>query len=353
MSTVVQVQLGARSYPIHVGAGTLDALELRERRALIVTNTTVAPLYLARLQQRMPDADSLVLPDGEQYKTLSTAADILDHLADNGFHRDGVLVALGGGVIGDLTGFAAATYHRGIDFIQVPTTLLAMVDSSVGGKTGVNHPAGKNLIGAFHQPIAVHADLDTLATLPDREYRAGLAEVVKYGLLGNAAFFGWLESSTDGLNARDPDVLAQTVAQCCRDKAAIVAADEREAGQRALLNLGHTFGHAIEAHQGYGDWLHGEAVAAGMVMAADLSMRLGWLDAADVARIRALYAQLGLPDQPPPIPPRRFAELMGRDKKVLAGKLRLVLLKGISNAVVTSEVPAELLDATLQLADTA
>ena len=344
----VQVELGQRSYAIAIGSGALANLDANGRRVLVVSNTTVAPLYLDAVLSQLPGAQSLVLPDGEQYKTLHTAQGVLDHLADNGFHRDAVLVALGGGVIGDITGFAAALYHRGIDFIQVPTTLLAMVDSSVGGKTGVNHAAGKNLIGAFHQPIAVHADLDTLATLPDREYRAGLAEVVKYGLLGNAKFLAWLEDNATALAARDTGVLAETVAQCCRDKATIVAADEREAGQRALLNLGHTFGHAIETHQGYGDWLHGEAVAAGMMLAAKMSARLGYLTDTDLARLAALYQALDLPAEPPPIPAQRFAELMGRDKKVLAGKLRLILLRELGEAFITSDFDPTALDATLQ-----
>lgn len=349
MSTeTVAVQLGRRSYDIQIGKGAVRNLDTGQRRTLIVSNTTVAPLYLDHALAQCAGAESIVLPDGEQYKTLHTAQSVLDHLADNGYHRDSVLVALGGGVIGDITGFAAALYHRGIDFIQVPTTLLAMVDSSVGGKTGVNHAAGKNLIGAFHQPIAVHADLDTLASLADREYRAGLAEVVKYGLLGNAEFLGWLENNAAALAARDADALAHTVAQCCRDKAAIVAADEREAGQRALLNLGHTFGHAIEAHQGYGAWLHGEAVAAGMMLAARMSARLGLLDSADLQRIAKLYEALGLPADPPPIPPARFAELMGRDKKVLAGQLRLVLLRKLGDAFITSDFDPEALDATLR-----
>lgn len=351
MSTqTLTVDLGRRSYDIHIGSGRLRALDAGGRRVLIVTNTTVAPLYLDTVMPQLPNAESLVLPDGEQYKTMHTAQTVLDHLADGGFHRDAVLVALGGGVIGDITGFAAAVYHRGIDFIQVPTTLLAMVDSSVGGKTGVNHAAGKNLLGAFHQPIAVHADLDTLATLPDREYRAGVAEVVKYGLLGNIEFLAWLEANAEALAARDHAALAHTVAQCCRDKAAIVAADEREGGQRALLNLGHTFGHAIEAHQGYGDWLHGEAVAAGMMMAARMSARMGLLTGDDIARIERLYAALGLPGEPPPIPGERFIELMGRDKKVLAGQLRLILLRQLGEAYVTSEFDEQALQATVAAA---
>lgn len=351
MSTqTVTVDLGQRSYDIRIGSGELHTVDADGRRVLVVTNTTVAPLYLDTVLQQLPDAESLVLPDGEQYKTVHTMQTVLDHLADGGYHRDAVLVALGGGVIGDITGFAAAVYHRGIDFVQVPTTLLAMVDSSVGGKTGVNHAAGKNLIGAFHQPVAVHADLDTLATLPDREYRAGVAEVVKYGLLGNLEFLAWMEANAEALAARDHAALAHTVAQCCRDKAAIVAADEREAGQRALLNLGHTFGHAIEAHQGYGDWLHGEAVAAGMMMAARMSARMGLLANADIDRIERLYAALGLPAEPPRIPSERFIELMGRDKKVLAGQLRLVLLRQLGDAYVTSEFDEQALRATVAAA---
>lgn len=347
MNTTVHVALGARSYPIHIGAGALAALSAGDRRVLVVTNDTIAPLHLDAVLARLPDATTCVLPDGEAHKTLATTQTILDALADGGFHRDCVVVALGGGVVGDLAGFAASVYHRGVDFIQVPTTLLAMVDSSVGGKTGVNHPAGKNLIGAFHQPLAVVADLDLLSTLPAREYAAGLAEVVKYGALGDAEFLDWLADRTDALNAREPDTVAEVVRRCCEAKAAVVAADERESGQRALLNLGHTFGHAIETASGYGEILHGEAVAMGMVMAADLSARLGWLSQADVARLRELLLALRLPVDAPALGADRYATLMGRDKKVLGGRLRLVLLRALGHAVIVDDIPREALAATL------
>lgn len=343
----VHVDLGRRSYPIHIGRGVLRHLDVGTRRALIVTNDTIAPLHLDAVTRRLPAAGVCVLPDGEQHKTPATALSIIDTLAGDGFHRDSIIVALGGGVIGDLAGFAAAVYHRGIDFIQLPTTLLAMVDSSVGGKTGVNHPAGKNLIGAFHQPLAVLADLDWLATLPDREYAAGLAEVVKYALIGDADFLDWLEARREALAQRDPEVLTEVVRRCCEAKADIVAADERESGQRALLNLGHTFGHAIENASGYGVVLHGEAVAMGMVMAADLSHRLGWLTADDVQRVRALLAGLNLPVSPPALGTARYRTLMGRDKKVLAGRLRLILLRQLGQAVIVDDIPDALLDATL------
>ncbi|WP_370299507.1 3-dehydroquinate synthase [Abyssibacter sp.] len=347
MIRTLNVDLGDRSYPIHIGAGALDRLDVGSRRCLIVTNETIAPLYLTRLLQRLPDADVCELPDGESHKTLTTAGAIVDRLADGGFHRDSLVIALGGGVIGEIAGFAAAMYHRCIYFIQIPTTLLAMVDSSVGGKTGVNHRAGKNLLGAFHQPLQVLADLDLLATLPPREYAAGLAEVVKYAALGDLAMLGWLESRVEALRAREPETLAEVVHRCCVAKARIVAADEREQGQRALLNLGHTFGHAIETSSGYGALLHGEAVAIGMVMAADLSQRLGWTAAEDVTRLRTLLDALSLPTTPPPIPADTFVSLMQRDKKVLNDQLRLVLLKPLGRAVISADVPMDLLRATL------
>jgi 3-dehydroquinate synthase len=344
----LRVELGERSYPIYIGTGLLGRSEfiaphVRGRQVLVVTNETVAPLYLRTLLAGLEDfqVDSLVLPDGEAYKSLETLNTVFDRLLERRFDRRCTLVALGGGVIGDLTGFAAACYQRGVAFIQVPTTLLSQVDSSVGGKTGVNHPLGKNMIGAFHQPQCVIADTDTLNTLDDRQLRAGLAEVLKYGLINDADFFQWLDDHLDRLLARDPEALAYAIEQSCRDKAAIVAEDETEAGARALLNLGHTFGHAIETGMGYGAWLHGEAVATGMVMATELSQRLGWMSQADVERTRNLIARAGLPVKAPDaLDSRRFLELMAVDKKVQDGQLRLVLLKGIGRAVVTAEATA-------------
>ncbi|KAA6185520.1 3-dehydroquinate synthase [Thiohalocapsa marina] len=351
----LQVDLADRSYPIYIGPGLIDDSGLYRphiagSRVMIVTNETVAPLYLARVQAALQGLrlGEVILPDGEQYKDLATWNRIFDALLAQRFGRDCTLIALGGGVIGDMSGFAAACYQRGVPFIQVPTTLLAQVDSSVGGKTGINHPAGKNMIGAFHQPRAVIADTRTLDTLPDRELAAGLAEVVKYGLIRDPAFFDWLEANAGALLARDPAALAEAIERSCRNKAEVVAADELEAGQRALLNLGHTFGHAIEAARGYGDWLHGEAVGAGMVMAADLSRRLGWIDSDTLARIRRVIAGFGLPVDPPPdIPAERWLELMAVDKKVQDGTLRLVLLRGIGDALVTAEFGTDDLVATL------
>ncbi len=352
------VELGERSYPIHIGTGLLGRADLlrprlRGTQAMVVTNEVVGPLHLERLLPALEglEVETVVLPDGEATKTLDTVAGIIDRLMAARFARDCALVALGGGVVGDITGFAAAIYQRGVDFVQVPTTLLAQVDSSVGGKTGVNHPAGKNMIGAFHQPRAVIADVATLDTLPDRELRAGLAEVVKYGLIRDRAFFEWLEGRMEALLAREPDALAEAVERSCRNKAEVVAADEREAGQRALLNLGHTFGHAIETGLGYGAWLHGEAVAAGMCMAARLSERMGWLAPEARARIEALLARAGLPTAPPPeLSPARLRELMAVDKKVQRGRLRLVLLRAIGEAVVTAGFDEAALSAVLEAA---
>jgi 3-dehydroquinate synthase len=353
---ILRVELGERSYPIYIGSGLLassDLLEghIRGRQVMVVTNETVAPLYLGGVLGRLAGfhAEALVLPDGEQFKTLDIVQRVYDDLLQKRFDRNSTLVALGGGVIGDMVGFAAATYQRGIDFLQIPTTLLAQVDSSVGGKTGVNHPLGKNMIGAFYQPRCVLIDTDTLATLEDRQLRAGLAEVVKYGLIRDEAFFLWLEGNIRGLLAHEPAVLAYAIERSCRNKAEVVAADERESGSRALLNLGHTFGHAIETGLGYGRWLHGEAVAAGMAMAADLSQRLAWLSASDRRRVDDLLTAAGLPTHcPEAVDSRRMLDLMGVDKKVLGGRLRLVLLKGIGKAVVSSDFPPELLDRTLE-----
>lgn len=354
------VELGERSYPIYIGSGLMQQPDLlpghiHGKRALIVSNEVVAPLYLEKLKTALGgiEADIVVLPDGEHSKTLDTLNLIFDRLLANRHERSTTLIALGGGVTGDITGFAAAVYQRGVNFIQVPTTLLSQVDSSVGGKTGVNHALGKNMIGAFYQPQCVLIDIDVLTTLPLRELQAGLAEVIKYGLLGNAEFFSWLEHNIDALLARDAELLAQAVRICCEEKARIVAADEREGGVRALLNLGHTFGHAIEAAMGYGNWLHGEAVGTGMVMAADLSRRLGWLSEQDAQRARALIERAGLPVAPPAeMTPEQFMDLMAVDKKVQSGKIRFVLMRSIGDAVVESAIPAGLLQQTLSAGNT-
>jgi 3-dehydroquinate synthase len=350
----LHIDLGERSYPILVGPGLLHDPALvggsvAARDVLVVTNTTVAPLYLARLERALQGKRlaSVALPDGEQHKTLATLNRVFDALVEHRMNRDACVVALGGGVVGDMAGFAAACYQRGVDYVQVPTTLLAQVDSSVGGKTGVNHPGGKNLIGAFHQPRAVLADTDTLGTLPPREFRAGLAEVIKYGLIADAGFLDWIESHLDALLRLDGAALAHAIRRSCEIKAAIVAEDEREHGRRALLNLGHTFGHAIETATGYGEWLHGEAVGAGLLMAADLSCRLGWLAEADLARVRHLLERAGLPVATPPIGAGRALQLMGMDKKVLAGRIRLVLMRRVGEGVVVGDYPAAALEATL------
>ncbi len=342
---IVEVDLGERSYPIHIGSGLLDnpvfyTDHIIGQQVMVVTNETVAPLYLDRVQTALSgyQCETVMLPDGERFKTLEVWQRIFDALLQHRFSRQCTIVALGGGVVGDMAGFAAASYQRGVNFIQVPTTLLAQVDSSVGGKTGVNHPLGKNMIGAFHQPLCVIADTETLNTLDDRQLSAGIAEVIKYGLIFDPEFFGWLENNIALLLARDPEALAFAIERSCIDKAKIVAADELEAGQRALLNLGHTFGHAIETGVGYGEWLHGEAVAAGMCMAARLSVEQGWLAKMDEERVVHLMQQANLPVGPPvALDADRILGLMAVDKKVLDGKLRLVLMRGIGNAVVTDE----------------
>jgi 3-dehydroquinate synthase len=351
----LQVPLGVRSYPIFIGPGLLGNQYLVQPyvqgvQVMLVSNATVAPLYLEKTRAGFESwqIESVILPDGEAYKDLGTLNTIFDALLKARFGRDCTLVALGGGVVGDLAGFAAACYQRGVAFIQIPTTLLAQVDSSVGGKTGVNHPLGKNMIGAFHQPSCVVADTDTLQTLPSRELRAGLAEVIKYGLIRDLPFFLWLEEHLEQLLARDPEALVYAIRRSCENKAEVVSADEKEGGVRALLNLGHTFGHAVEAGLGYGRWLHGEAVAAGICLAADLSVRNGWLAQEEADRIRALFVRAGLPvHAPAELGVAQMRDLMAIDKKVQRGRLRLVLLKTLGEAVVTDDFNPEALDATL------
>ena len=347
------VELDERSYPIYIGENLLCEADLigphiRGGSALVVTNTTVAPLYLEDLQQALDGSgirhDSLMLEDGEQYKTLDSIESIVDKLLRERYDRQCCIIALGGGVVGDIAGFAASVYQRGVDFIQLPTTLLSQVDSSVGGKTGVNHARGKNMIGAFYQPQCVIADIATFATLPDRELSAGLAEVIKYGLIHDAEFFSWLERNMDGLVARDADLLAEAVLVSCRIKAKVVELDERESGLRAILNLGHTFGHAIETVMGYGNWLHGEAVAAGMIMAIDLSILEGRIDAEIRERSIALLGRAGLPVAPPAeMTAAQFLEAMAVDKKAVGGNIRLVLLDALGKARVSADYdPAKL-----------
>ena len=338
------VQLGERSYPILIGRGLIDQSALvlpylKRKKVVVVTNTTIAPLYLRRFANGLRECGVAViesiLPDGEQYKEWQTLNQIFDTLLQERCERSTTLIALGGGVIGDMGGFAAACYQRGMPFIQVPTTLLAQVDSSVGGKTAINHPLGKNMIGAFYQPQLVLADTDTLSTLPDRELSAGLAEIIKYGLIRDLPFLAWLEINIEKLLARDTEALAYAIHRSCANKAEVVAADERETGERALLNLGHTFGHAIETGLGYGQWLHGEAVAAGTMMAAELSKQLGWIGAEDLDRIAKLFLRAGLPVVGAALKPGLYLDLMRHDKKVEDGRLRLVLLQAIGKAVVS------------------
>ena len=357
MSRTLEVALGPRSYPIHIGAGTIGRAgellqSLPSRRAVVVTNAAVASHWLAPLRVALASggfrSEVVLVPDGESYKSLATLSDVLTRLLELAAERQTTLVALGGGVVGDLAGFAAAIYQRGMPFVQVPTTLLAQVDSSVGGKTAVNHPLGKNMIGAFWQPRAVLVDTDCLRTLPDRELAAGAAEVIKAGAIRDRAFFEWLEGSIGALVARDAGALEHAIFESCRIKSEVVAADEHETGERALLNFGHTFGHAIENAAGYGAWLHGEAVAAGMALAARLSARVAGLPPADGERLVALLARAGLPLAPPRLPPSRWLELMSRDKKVEAGVIRFVLLEALGRAVVRAGVPAEELAAVLR-----
>lgn len=353
----LSVDLGDRSYPIFIGEALLSRPELvkpyvKGKQVLIVTNETVAPLYLDACKQTFADfeVESVVLPDGEEYKNLETLNLVFDQLIGQRFDRSCTLVALGGGVIGDMTGFAAAAFQRGVNFIQIPTTLLSQVDSSVGGKTGVNHPLGKNMIGAFHQPQCVLIDTQTLNTLDDRQLSAGLAEVIKYGLIGDAPFFEWLEQNLDALMARDLTILAEAIERSCANKARIVALDERESGMRALFNLGHTFGHAIEAGMGYGVWLHGEGVSAGTMQALYMSRLMGTITDTDFERAQTIFKRAKLPVYPPStaeMPNDKYMGLMAGDKKVQAGTIRLVLLKSIGEAYVTGDYPASLLQQTL------
>ena len=354
----LSVALGSRSYPIHIGAGLVDqrALYAPHLRgsAAIVTNGIVAPLYLGRVRAALEASGArvaqVVVEDGEQAKGWPTLDRVIDALLAARLGRDALIVALGGGVIGDLAGFAAAVYQRGVAFIQVPTTLLAQVDSSVGGKTAINHARGKNLIGAFHQPAAVISDVATLDTLPDRELRAGLAEVIKHGVALDAALVVWLEQNIERLRARDRDALVYAVRRSCELKAAVVAEDERETGMRALLNLGHTFGHAIETATGFGPWLHGEAVAAGMVMAAELSRRAGMLAATDARRIEALIGRAGLPTRGPKLAPERWRELIALDKKSAAGRVRFVLLEAVGRARLQAGIEDRVVDEAIAAA---
>ncbi|KAH7519903.1 3-dehydroquinate synthase, chloroplastic [Ziziphus jujuba] len=358
--TIVEVDLGSRSYPIYIGSGLLDQPELLQRhvhgkRVLVVTNNTIAPLYLDKVVDALTrgnpnvSVDSVILPDGEKYKDMDTLMKVFDKAIESRLDRRSTFVALGGGVIGDMCGYAAASFLRGVNFIQIPTTVMAQVDSSVGGKTGINHRLGKNLIGAFYQPQCVLIDTDTLNTLPDRELASGLAEVIKYGLIRDAEFFEWQEKNLKSLLARDPSALAYAIKRSCENKAEVVSLDEKESGLRATLNLGHTFGHAIETGFGYGQWLHGEAVAAGMVMAVDLSYRLGWIDDSIVKRVHQILREAKLPTAPPEtMTVEMFKSVMAVDKKVADGLLRLILLKGpLGNCVFTGEYDKKALDETL------
>jgi 3-dehydroquinate synthase len=354
----LHIQLENRSYPIYIGEGLLSKIKLiephlKQKHVAIVTNTTVAPLYLDPLlnlfKQHSIKAFPIILPDGESYKNQETLNLIYDALLKEKCERSVTLIALGGGVIGDMTGYAAATYLRGVPFIQIPTTLLSQVDSSVGGKTGINHPLGKNMIGAFYQPQCVIVDIDTLKTLPQREFSAGMAEVIKYGLIRDKTFFDWLEKNMEGLIKLNPSLLIEAIERSCQNKADIVEMDEHESGIRATLNLGHTFGHAIENAMGYGVWLHGEAVATGIVMAAYLSKLMGWLKEIEFNRILTLLKVAKLPIDPPNISEDQYLKLMSLDKKVVDGKIRLVLQKGIGDSVITSDYDTNHLKTTLQI----
>ena len=352
----LKVDLADRSYPIHIGSKLLSNIDLilphlKRKHVAIVTNTTVAPLYMETLQSALEAAGikviPIILPDGEAYKNTETLNKIYDALLQHRCERSTTLIALGGGVIGDLTGYAAATYLRGVPFIQIPTTLLSQVDSSVGGKTGINHPLGKNMIGAFYQPQVVLADIDTLRTLPAREFSAGMAEVIKYGLIRDADFFDWIEANIEALMQLNEKELSYAIFRSCQNKAEVVARDEHENGERALLNLGHTFGHAIENAMGYGVWLHGEAVAAGTMLAADLSKRMDWLSQQDIVRIQKIFEAAKLPVTAPNLGLDKYLDLMSMDKKVADGKIRLILQQAIGKSVITSDYDAELLKRTL------
>lgn len=352
----LNVALEERSYPIHIGSNLLGDSDLLSKylvskQVAVVTNTTVAPLYLQQLVSAFKKAGintvDIILPDGEQYKNSETLNKIYDALLAARCDRSTTLIALGGGVIGDLTGYAAATYLRGVPFIQVPTTLLSQVDSSVGGKTGINHPMGKNMIGAFYQPQAVIIDTTTLQTLPQRELSAGMAEVIKYGLIRDLAFFEWLEKNMTALMALDKGLMTEAIYLSCQNKAEVVAADEKEAGERALLNLGHTFGHAIENAMGYGVWLHGEAVAAGTMMAAELSKKMGWLSEGDVKRIKQIFHEARLNLEAPSLGAEKYLSLMKLDKKVQDGQIRLILQKAIGASVITADYSQEMLTEVL------
>ncbi|MEM7280114.1 MAG: 3-dehydroquinate synthase [Pseudomonadota bacterium] len=354
MTQEVRVDLGHRSYTIHIGEDLLSEANLISKlvagpSALIVTNDTVGPLYLEPIKKALSDrkVDVVTLPDGEAHKTLNSFQTIMDALVDGGFARDTTVVALGGGVIGDMGGFAAATYQRGVGFLQIPTTLLSQVDSSVGGKTAVNHPKGKNLIGAFYQPGGVIADTKVLSTLDPRELKAGLAEVIKYGVALDPTFLSWLEGHMDELLSLEPSALSHAIRRSCEIKASIVKQDELEQGPRALLNFGHTFGHAIEATAGYGEWLHGEAVAAGMVMATELSRDHGWVSDQQLQRVVKLIKAAGLPTEPPRLSKSDYVAAMGLDKKNLNNQLRLILLKDLGTGFVSDTFNTELLDALL------
>ncbi|MBT6124954.1 MAG: 3-dehydroquinate synthase [Halieaceae bacterium] len=353
----LHVELGERSYPIYIGRDLLNdpqllGAHLTGSQVVVVTNETVSPLYLDRLLAILGEralVTEVILPDGEQFKNLETLNQIFDRMMHDRHNRSTTMIALGGGVVGDITGFAAACYQRGVNFIQVPTTLLSQVDSSVGGKTAVNHPLGKNMIGAFYQPQAVLIDINTLHTLSPREFAAGLAEVVKYGLICDLPFYRWLQEQTPRLLAREEAALAEAIERSCSSKAAVVAADEREGALRAILNLGHTFGHAIETAQGYGKWLHGEAVAVGMLMAMELSARRGWIEPAEVVAFRDLLRVINLPVAPPAdMTPGQYLDLMGRDKKVIDGRLRLVLLRGMGEACIVDDASEEELVSLLE-----
>ena len=351
----ININLEKRSYPIYVGEGLLENYDLLKKhisnkKVAIITNDKIAPLYLEKISNTLSvekEIIPIILPDGEAFKNFETLNLIYDTLLKNKANRQITLIALGGGVIGDITGFAAATFMRGVDFIQIPSTLLSQVDSSVGGKTGINHPLGKNMIGAFYQPKCVIADINLLETLPDKELSAGLAEVIKYGLIRDSSFFEWLENNVEGIIKRDSQLLIEAVVRSCQNKADIVESDEFESGIRAILNLGHTFGHAIETATGYGKWLHGEAIAIGMVMAAYLSEQMGWLTKEENQRIKSLIVDANLPINPPEISKQEFLDLMQLDKKTKEDQINLVLQQGIGKAILTSDYDIEKLHNTL------